>query len=213
MPAPKPRSSELAYSLLRDMILDLRLPPGTVVNEQSLSVELSIGRTPIHEAIARLASDEFIAVMPRRGTSVTALTLKGVLDIFEAREAIECGIAYIAALRATDDDLAHMESLVESADEARESADAEKYLLADYQIHHFLVKMIDNSLLQGAADRLLLHNLRLWRFYFSTHHPHDTSMLSHAPLVSALRANDAERAQTLMREHIAASRQMLRLLF
>lgn len=86
------RASDTAYHLIRSMILDLKLPPGTFLNEQSLADELGYGRVPVREALARLAQDRFITVIPRRGTEVTALRLEDVLDMFEAREAIQCGV-------------------------------------------------------------------------------------------------------------------------
>ena len=108
------RASDIAYSTLLSMILDLRLSPGTFVNEQSLADDIGLGRVPVREALGRLATDRFITVLPRRGTVVTPLALDDVLDMFEAREAIECGVAYIAATRATDGDLETLRDLIAS---------------------------------------------------------------------------------------------------
>jgi len=210
---PWVRDSDRAYEKLREMILDLRLSPGDVINEQALAAELGLGRMPVHEAVARLATDRLATIMSRRGTVVTPIALKDVVDMFEAREAIECGVAYIAARRATDDDLAHLRKLVSIADAAREAAKAEEYLRGDQAFHAFLVHMIDNALLQDAADRLLLHNLRFWRLYLSTRPALHGSMLSHEKLLLAISSHDSERATLAMREHIASSRGMLQSLF
>lgn len=207
------RASDQAYDLLLEMILDLRIPPGTVLNEQQLAAEIGLGRMPVREAVARLAGDRFITVMPRRGTVVTALTLDDVLDMFEAREAIECGVAHIAARRASDEDLATLRRLINAAEQARERAVAETYLRDDHEIHLFLVQMIRNSLLQDAAARLLQHNLRFWRSYWATHPAQHSSMLSHGDLLAALESHDSEAAERAMREHIVASRQLLQAVF
>ena len=106
------RDSDIAHARLQEMVLDLRLAPGTFVNEQSLADELGLGRMPVREALARLAKDRFITIVPRRGILVTTMTLNDVLDMFEAREAIECGVAYIAATRATNEDLRTLRTLV-----------------------------------------------------------------------------------------------------
>src|SRR4051794_29632429 len=95
------RASDLAYQRLREMILDLRLPPGVIVNEQELSAQLELGRMPVREAIARLAADRFVIVHPRRNTQVAAISLNDIRSIFDAREAVECGMAYIAARQAS----------------------------------------------------------------------------------------------------------------
>lgn len=195
------------------MILDLRLSPGDVIHEQALAAELGLGRMPIHEAVARLAVDRLATVMPRRGTIVSAIELKDILDMFEAREAIECGVAHIAARRATDADLVHLQELVDVADAAREAEDHEEYLRGDQAFHAFLVHMIDNALLQDAADRLLLHNLRFWRLYFSTRPARHSAMLSHANLLRAIHSHDSDEATAAMRQHIAHSRGLLQSLF
>jgi DNA-binding GntR family transcriptional regulator len=207
------RASDRAYEQLRAMLLDLRLPPGCVVNEQSLAGELGLGRMPVHEALARLASDRFLTVLPRRGTVVAPITLDDVLHLFEAREAIECGAAHIAARRATDDDITALRELISTADLARASTSTEEYLLADYEIHSFLVRLIKNSILEEAVERLLLHNLRFWRFYFSTRAVQPGTMLSHSDLLAGMRSRDSEQAARAMREHISASRGMLQSLF
>jgi DNA-binding GntR family transcriptional regulator len=205
----RPRASDIAYEQLRAMILDLRLPPGAVVNEQDLAAELELGRMPVREAIARLASDRFVVVHPRRSTLVTAFGLDDILDMFDAREAIECGVAHIAARRASATDLAALRRLVEGADRAREGTDHEAFLRDDHEIHAFLVHMVRNQLLQDAAGRLLMHNLRFWRSYWASRPAQHATMITHAGLLAALEDHDAEQAEKAMREHIAASRQLL----
>lgn len=203
----------MAYATLQEMIVDLRLPPGTFVTESGLASDLGFGRVPVREALARLAEDRFVTVLPRRGTAVTPLTLPDVLDIFEAREAIECGVAYIAATRATQEDLASLRTLVESVDRDRETTDHEQFLLDDHAVHIALVHMVKNSLLQDAADRLLLHSLRFWRMYWKNRPPSQDAMLSHAELLSGLESRDPVRAETAMREHLNRARQLVQFLF
>ena len=206
----QPRSSDLAYDELRERIIDLRLPPGSLVNELSLASDLGMGRMPVREAIARLAIDRFITVLPRRGNVVTQVGIDDVLDIFEAREAIECGVVHLVAKRPTGADLATLRSLIEAADRARDGTDHEAFLRDDHAIHSFLVHMVRNSLLQDAADLLLLHNLRFWRMYWASRPAQHATMISHGNLLAALEAGDPEQAEEAMREHLVASRQLLR---
>jgi len=207
------RASDRAYDVLLEMILDLRLPPGAVVNEAKLATDVGFGRMPVREAIARLATDRFITVVPRRGTFVTPVGLDDVLDMFEAREAIECGVAYIAARRATDADLEQLRALIRAADRARSGDQYEDFLRDDHAIHAFLVRMASNGLLQDAAERLLQHNLRFWRSYWATRPTQHSSMLSHAALLEAVEARDPEAAERAMREHIGSSRELLQGVF
>ena len=73
--------------------------------------------------------------------------------------------------------------------------------------------MVRNLFLQDAADRILLHNLRFWRFYFTTRHAQPGTLVSHQPLLAALERRDAQGAFIAMREHILSSRALLNELF
>jgi GntR family transcriptional regulator, rspAB operon transcriptional repressor len=210
---PTKRASDVAYEMLQERIVDLRLPPGTFLNEQRLADQLGLGRVPVREALARLAGDRFITVLPRRGNVVTQLALDDILDMFEAREAIECGVAYIAATRASQEDIEELRRLVEAADRARGTGDYEQFLRDDHAVHTFLVHMIRNPLLQDAGDRLLLHSLRFWRTYWSNRPANLESMLSHADLIAALESRDPDLAEKAMREHLTTSRQLVKVLF
>jgi DNA-binding GntR family transcriptional regulator len=207
------RASDVAYEQIRDRIVDLRLPPSTFINEQSLATDLGIGRMPVREALARLAIDRFITVLPRRGTVVTPLSIADVLDMFEARQAIECGVAYIAATRAQPEDLSTLREMITAADRARDNLEYEEFLRDDHEVHQFLVHMVRNPLLQDAADRLLLHSLRFWRSYWTTRPARVEAMMSHSDLLEALEDHDPERAEKAMRDHLLTSRQLVQSLF
>jgi DNA-binding GntR family transcriptional regulator len=132
-----------------------------------------------------------------------------VLDLFEAREAVECGLAYIAARRANAEDLAELRRLVLAAEQAREGSDHMAFLRDDHEIHSLLVHMVPNPLLQDAAERLLLHSLRFWRSYWSSRPAQYATMISHADLLTALEAGDTDAAESAMRQHISASLKLL----
>jgi DNA-binding FadR family transcriptional regulator len=79
--APGALIAERAYVELRDRIVTLRLPPGTVLREDDLMAELGIGRTPLREAVKRLALENLVAVRPRRGTYVTDVDAAEIIHI------------------------------------------------------------------------------------------------------------------------------------
>jgi DNA-binding GntR family transcriptional regulator len=207
------RASDIGYEKLREMILDLRLEPGELLNESSLSSVLEIGRMPVREAIGRLVTDRFIVVLPRRGTVVASMTMADIANLFDAREAVECGIVRVVARRITDEQIEELTSLVKVADAARGDFDAERYLLDDLRIHRLIVDLLDNSLLRNAANTLLLHNLRFWRSFFRTRTPQVSTMLSHRDLLRALELRDGDAAEAATREHLEGARQLLMSLF
>jgi len=207
------RASDVAYEQLREMILDLRLAPGEVLNELSLAAQIGIGRMPVREALQRLASDRFVVALPRRGTVVSSMTMVDVAHLYEAREAVECGIARVVVRRITDEQIRELRSLVERTDEARGVFDAERFLLDDLRVHRFVIGMLDNALLHNAADSLLLHNLRFWRSFFQTRLPQGDTMMSHRDLLTAFENRDGSAAEEATRAHIEGARQLLVTLF
>src|SRR5829696_10351008 len=91
--------AERAYHELRDRIVTLRLAPGTALREDALMRELGIGRTPLREAVKRLALENLVAVQPRRGTFVTAVEAADIANISEVRAELEGLAAALAAER------------------------------------------------------------------------------------------------------------------
>ncbi len=208
-----PRASDIAYERLRTMIIDLQLSPGTTIDEMSLATEIGLGRTPVHEAVARLVIDRLITVLPRRGLMIAPIGLEQVRELFEARESIECGNAYFAVQHANEHDLRQLRVLVEIAENSREETDVLRFLEDDQRIHRFLASIIHNTYLQDATDRILWHNLRFWRFYFTTRRVQPGTLVSHQALLTALEQRDAQGAFDAMRTHIHMSRALLNELF
>src|ERR671915_1784413 len=91
--------AERAYAELRDRIVTLHLAPGTVLREDELMSEMGIGRTPLREAVKRLALENLVAVQPRRGTFVTEVDAAEIVHITEVRAELEGYAAGLAARR------------------------------------------------------------------------------------------------------------------
>lgn len=88
-----------------------------------------------------------------------------------------------------------------------------RFLEDDQHIHHFLSSVVHNSFLRDATHRVLLHNLRFWRYYFSTRQALPKTMVSHLPLLTALEQRDVVATRNAMYEHILTSRNLLNTLF
>ncbi|MCB0270228.1 MAG: GntR family transcriptional regulator, partial [Calditrichaeota bacterium] len=95
--------SEKAYQLVEEMIVTLKMLPGTAFSEQELSKRVNIGRTPLREALQRLIADRLVISLPRRGMIVTEINLTEYLAILETRRELDRLIARKAAQRATPD--------------------------------------------------------------------------------------------------------------
>src|SRR2546427_1570916 len=108
--------SEQAYLRIRDQIITLSLPPGSVIDEGRLRQQLGLGRTPIREALRRLSQEDLVAVIPNRGTFVAGITITDLAAVTEIRVELE-GFAFrLAAERATPDECAVFRDLIAELD-------------------------------------------------------------------------------------------------
>lgn len=161
----------------------------------------------------RLGADELLRVLPRRGFLVPPIGFGEVRELFEARLAVECGIARLAALHADEADVAEFHRLVEEAEPPVPHPDFERYLVEDQAVHSFLGTMARNGFLKDAQVRITQQNLRSWRYYFAERAFTPTSVVSHRPLADALSRRDPDLAQRAMAEHVDKSRLLLHSLF
>ena len=111
--------ADRAYYAIRELIVTLELPPGSVVREPELTERLGIGRTPVREALRRLAQERLVEVFPRRGMFVTEVDARDLARLCEVRVALEPEAARLAAERATQADLAELRAVLAELDGGR----------------------------------------------------------------------------------------------
>jgi DNA-binding GntR family transcriptional regulator len=196
--------AERAYMELRDRIVTLRLGPGTVLREDELMREMGIGRTPLREAVKRLALENLVAVQPRRGTFVTDVEASDIVNITEVRAELEGYAAELAALRMNGEARAAAEALVEEMEEVIRPHDQQWLMRFDERIHHFIWEASGNPYLIETLERYFTHSLRIWYLVLDRvpglgHAVHDQMHLLEAVL-----DRDGARARGIMREHVLA---------
>ena len=202
-PSPK-LVAERAYVELRDRIVTLNIAPGTVLREDELMRELGIGRTPLREAVKRLALENLLTVQPRRGTFVTGVEAADIVNITEVRAELEAYAAELAALRMSDGAVELAESLLEEVRELRRPDDQDWLMHFDERIHRFIWEAAGNPYLLDTLERYFTHSLRIWYLVLDRvpglgHAVHDQ-----AHLLEALLSRDSATARTIMREHVLA---------
>jgi DNA-binding GntR family transcriptional regulator len=196
--------AERAYVELRDRIVTLRLAPGTALREDELMREMAIGRTPLREAVKRLALENLVAVQPRRGTFVTGVEASDIVNITEVRAELEGYAAELAALRMDGQARAAAEALVEEIEEVTKPHEQEWLMRFDERIHHFIWEASGNPYLIETLEQYFTHSLRIWYLVLDRvpglgHAVHDQ-----VHLLEVLLARDGARARNLMREHVLA---------
>jgi DNA-binding GntR family transcriptional regulator len=210
--APPPDSSAgaLAYERLKRLIVTVQIPPGTALNEPSLVARLGIGRTPVREALRRLADERLIVIFPRRGLVVAQLGLHEVQQLFEARLVIEGETARLAAQRAGEEDLATLASLIRAVHAAESNGSFAAFLDIDQRLHREIARIARNTFLAEAADRILTLNDWLWHAHMARYGIEPSDYASHDRIVDAIGRRDPGAARLAMAEHIERSRELLR---
>jgi DNA-binding GntR family transcriptional regulator len=194
--------SERAYEQLRERIVTLRLAPGTVLREDELMRELEIGRTPLREAVKRLALENLVAVQPRIGTYVTSVDASDIVHIAEVRAELEAQAAELAARRLDDDLRERAEALLEQVRALDRSADADTLMELDEAIHRLAWEGSRNPYLIETLERYFALSLRVWYVVLDRVPGLGTAVFDHAKLLEAILAGDAETARSLMRQHV-----------
>ena len=196
--------SDRAYAELRDRIVTLRLAPGTVLREDELMSELAIGRTPLREAVKRLALENLVAVQPRSGTYVTSVDAADIVHISEVRAELEAHAAELAAHRLDDELRARFEALLDRVTSAAQSADQDALMALDESIHRLVWDASGNPYLAETLERYFVLSLRVWYVVLDRVPGLGAAVLDHARLIEAILAGDAARARALMHEHVVA---------
>jgi DNA-binding GntR family transcriptional regulator len=196
--------AERAYRELRDRIVTLGLGPGTVLREDELMREMEIGRTPLREAVKRLALENLVAVQPRRGTFVSDVEAADIVNITEVRAELEGYAAELAALRMDADHRAAAEALLHEVEELDRPDDQNWLMRFDERIHRFTWEAAGNPYLAETLERYFTHSLRIWYLVLDRvpnlgHAVHDQ-----VQLVEALLDRDGPHARIIMREHVLA---------
>jgi DNA-binding GntR family transcriptional regulator len=195
--------ADRAYSELRDRIVTLRLAPGTALIEDGLMKELEIGRTPLREAIKRLALENLVEVRPRRGTYVTEVNVADIVHITEVRAELEGYAAQLAAMRMEDEARAEAEALLAELEEL-DPSDGDALMHVDERIHRLAWEAAANPYLVDTLERYFALSLRIWYLVLDRVPGLWTAVHDQRDMIQALLTRDGARARDLMKEHILA---------
>jgi len=203
------RLSEKAYYLIKEKIVTLELAPSSVIDAPALMEETGLGRTPIREALQRLAAEGLVNIVPRRGMFVADISITDLQKISEVRIVLESFCVRLAAQRVTESQIAEMEAILQDLEQVP-NGDARALMVIDERAHTLLYQAADNEFLAGILGRLYAPSLRLW--YLALHRIGDVreAIEQHREIAEALKARDGARAEALIQQHIAEFQQRIR---
>ncbi|KQZ86230.1 GntR family transcriptional regulator [Microbacterium sp. Root166] len=195
------RASDRAYSTLLDEIQDGALPPGTVLGEVEQAARLGVSRTPLREALGRLAADGLVAQQSARVTVVTAIDAGDIREIFELRRALEESAARLAAERGDAAAFGELASEFADADLiGRDGLDA--YYAVIRRFDEELDASVANDYLTAALRTVRTHLVRVRRLARDNPDRLAASVAEHRLIASAIAARDADLAAHATHVHL-----------
>jgi DNA-binding GntR family transcriptional regulator len=193
--------ADQAYYSIRHLIVSLELPPGSAIRETELTARLEIGRTPVREALRRLALERLVEVFPRRGMAVTTVDVRDLARLCEVRAVLEPEAARLAAERATRADIEQLNALRDELAEPRRRDD--RLLIGlDERIHRTIYRATHNQLLEETLEWYYTHALRIWMLALDRTRDLSGAVHEHRALLEAIARGNGGRAAELMHRHV-----------
>lgn len=194
--------SERAYYEIRDLIVRVDLAPGDVIREDELQERLGIGRTPIREALQRLARDQFVTVIPRRGMLVSGVDVTELSMLYETRTILEPYATRLACARGRSEHWDAMAKALEGA--SKPGVTNDQLMKIDRTCHEIVWSASGNRFLTDTLDMLYAQSDRLWHLYLSDVADMRHAVEEHHAIHEALAAGDSDRAAELAEAHMRA---------
>jgi len=202
--------AEKAYLLLRHRIVTLEMQPGSPIGEDEVMHELGMSRTPIREAIIRLAKDGLVTVVPRRQTLVSEVRIGHLAEISEVRAELEGFAAGLAAERFAPDDAPELHALLDELDRLEQLGDHSTLIELDRRVHDFVYRTCRNSFLRADGSRYYYLSLRIWFLVLDRVARLAEAVSEHRELLLAVESGDAGGASEVARRHVTAFEQAIR---
>ena len=177
--------TDKAYSQLEEMIVTLQLQPGAVLSELELGERLGIGRTPVREALHRLAREGLVLILPRKGILVSEINPSKQLLALEVRRELERLMARKAAERSTDDERKQFRSIAKGMRSAAAKNDDLKFMRHDNELNLLIAAAAHNEYAARAIQAMQGLSRRFWYVHYK--------QAGDMPLMAGLHADLAER--------------------
>jgi len=202
-------SSELVYRRLKEQIITGDMAPGSRLIELNIAADFGVSRTPVREALKRLAAENLVLADPARGMIVHAPDAREIEDVFVVREALDGLAARLAAHRITPSELARLRLIVDTMREAIRGDRREQILISNQRFHDVIYSAAGNPMLARVASDLRDFVRRFTTLPFASPDRVEHVLTEHEAILAALQAHDPETAQAASNKHLDAAREYL----
>ncbi|MCP1437244.1 DNA-binding GntR family transcriptional regulator [Erwinia persicina] len=201
--------NEQAYLAFRHRLITLRYKPGDYLNTAQVMDDLEMGRTPINQAIHRLATEGLLQIIPRKGVMVAPLSIDDALELIEVRLVNETLCAQLASQKVNKAHLNQLRELNQQIGLAGGSRNREKMMLLDREFHQVLADIAGNRRLADILSVIHAQAQRFWATTLSSVSHMDEVIAEHNEIIAALASGDIQRVTAATRAHIDSFRRAL----
>lgn len=200
---------ELVYLELKHKILTGEIASQTRLMEIDLSEKMNVSRTPIREAIRRLADDGLVIIEPRRGAYVANISIKDMLDVFEVREDLEGFVAQLASQRITAEQKAELTKIATEYELAIRKPNKERIIELDEKFHNYIVECCNNETLSELIHYVQELSLRFRYLYYDDFSHYESTADQHINIMKAINEGRAAEARAEADAHVRALKEFV----
>jgi DNA-binding GntR family transcriptional regulator len=194
--------SDQAYRVLEEMIVTMELAPGSLLSESRLVDQLNLGRTPVREALQRLATENLVEIMPRRGIRITDINIKQQLRLLEVRRSIEQLNIRLSARRANHAVKKQFGAIAEEMLKAAQAGDYMEFLRLDRDLNELLSDAADNEFSAHMLQQIHGLSRRFWHKHYMQSDDLSRVAELHAATARAIAQGDEEAAASASAAHM-----------
>lgn len=201
-------ASEKAYVCIRNCLLNSEYPPGSRLSESELSEKCGVSRTPVREALRRLAAEYFVRIEPNRGAFVIDWSREDIMDMFQMRSMMEGFMARKAAERVSESQILNMHHITSQIDELVAENNPElrdKFLTLNRKFHDAIFEASGSPKLKEIISRFVEQAVIVRTAAQYTVSDIAYSNLQHKEILGAMEARNGILAESVMRAHILAA--------
>lgn len=192
---------DYALRVIKENIINLELKPGTMISEQDIANELSLSRTPVHEALQELSSTKIIQILPQRGSYVSLIDLSLVNEAIFMRSTIEVAVAELACEKASEQDLKEMEENLNLQEFFLEKQNIQKLFDLDDSFHKNLYKITNKLQCYQMIKLMNIHLDRIRELHLQSTNP-TTIIEEHKKIFYAITNKNTNNVKQLLTVHL-----------
>lgn len=195
-------SADIIYEKLHAAIASMELRPGTPVSEMRLTADFGVSRTPVREALQRLAKEKLVEIVPKSGTFVGRIPVSAMIEAIVARRALEAVTVRHAVERATPSQVIEFRALLQRQRELADSGDFERFHQADEDFHAAFAAVAGFEGLWEMIRSIKIQVDRYRKLTLPQEGRLEMVIREHTEVINAMEAGDADRAMRAMEDHL-----------